>query len=140
MSRQVVEVITLFRPVWQAELDLREASSWRDFPPRLPFQPSFYPAVQLECARQIARDWNTKDAACGFVGYVTAFDIDSAFLDRYEIQTVGSDAHREHWIPAAELVEFNSAIADRVRLLRPLPHPRRLSRWRRLCRYMRACS
>ena len=31
---------------------------------------------------QIARDWNTKDAASGFVGHVTRFRVRTAFLRR----------------------------------------------------------
>ncbi|HTQ11348.1 MAG TPA: hypothetical protein VMI31_14885 [Fimbriimonadaceae bacterium] len=108
---------TLYRPVGQAELDLIEASGWRGFPPRLPIQPIFYPVVQLEYARQIARDWNTKDAASGFVGYVTAFEIDQAFLDRYEMQTVGSRGHQEYWIPAEDLPAFNAALVGLIRLI-----------------------
>ena len=53
--------ITHYRPVGQAELDLIVADDWRGFPPRLAFQPIFYPVIQLEYARKIARDWNTED-------------------------------------------------------------------------------
>lgn len=101
----------------QSEFDLIEASDWREFPPRLPVQPIFYPVLNLEYAIQIARDWNTKDAASGFVGYVTAFDVTKSFLDRYEIQTVGASTHQEYWIPAGELANFNSNIVGQIRVL-----------------------
>jgi len=67
--------VTLFRPVGQAELDLIAQSGWREFPPRLEWQPIFYPVVNEDYAAQIARDWNTKDAASGHVGYVTRFHV-----------------------------------------------------------------
>jgi hypothetical protein len=56
-----MKTTTLYRPVGQAEFDLVAASEFTAFPPRLPEQPIFYPVLTLECAEQIARDWNTKD-------------------------------------------------------------------------------
>lgn len=108
---------TLYRPVGQAELDLIAASGWSEFPPRLPIQPIFYPVLHLEYARQIARDWNTKDAASGNVGYVTEFEVDSAFLARYEIHTVGARGHQEYWIPAEDLPEFNHHVKGPIRVV-----------------------
>ena len=69
----IEETITLFRPVGQKEMELIRQSGDRTFPPRLPFQPIFYPVLYQDYAVQIARDWNTKDAASGYVGYVTRF-------------------------------------------------------------------
>src|ERR1044072_361152 len=43
-----METQTLFRPVGQAELDLIESSGWKEFPPRLPIQPIFYPVLELD--------------------------------------------------------------------------------------------
>jgi hypothetical protein len=60
---------TLFRPVGLHELALIWDSGMRQFPPRLPQQPIFYPVANTEYATQIARDWNTKDSS--FTGYVT---------------------------------------------------------------------
>ncbi len=54
------EVVTLFRPVGQNELNLIKESGYKAFPPRLPEQPIFYPVLNEEYATQIARDWNTK--------------------------------------------------------------------------------
>ncbi len=69
------EILTLFRPVGQKEMELIQQCGYTAFPPRLPFQPIFYPVLQEDYAAQIARDWNTKDAASGFVGYVTRFRV-----------------------------------------------------------------
>lgn len=76
------EATTLFRPVGQQELELIAASGWRAFPPRLFWQPIFYPVLTEEYAIGIARDWNTKDAASGYVGYVTRFRVRKAFLSK----------------------------------------------------------
>ena len=56
-----VETTTLYRPVGQKELDLIQASGWTAFPPRLDWQPIFYPVLNVEYATRIARDWNTRD-------------------------------------------------------------------------------
>lgn len=82
----------------------------RCFPERLAHQPIFYPVVNMEYARQIARDWNTPDANSGFAGYVTQFGISATYLSKYELRTAGSAAHQEYWIPANELNSFNKAI------------------------------
>jgi hypothetical protein len=111
------ELTTLFRPVGQAELDLIRASGFREFPPRLPTQPFFYPVANegyAGYAVQIARDWNTRDATSGFAGYVLRFAVRTEFLDKYEIHTVGDSHHREYWIPAADLPNFNNNIVGSI--------------------------
>ena len=72
--------VILYRPVGPKELKLIEASGWREFPPRLPEQPIFYPVLNEEYAIQIARDWNVRASGAG---YVTRFAVDAEFLKRY---------------------------------------------------------
>jgi hypothetical protein len=108
---------TLFRPVGQKELDLIRESGFRAFPPRLAHQPIFYPVMNEEYATRIARDWNTKDAASGFVGYVTRFEVRSEFVSRYPVQTVGGQMAKELWVPAEELEEFNSNIVGLIEII-----------------------
>jgi hypothetical protein len=66
-------LVTLWRPVGQAELELIAESGWRRFPPRLPGQPIFYPVLNEAYATKVARDWNTKYGSGG-VGYVLRFE------------------------------------------------------------------
>lgn len=109
---------TLYRPVGQHELDLIAESGYRAFPPRLAMQPIFYPVANEEYAIQIARDWNTKDAASSYVGYVTRFRVPTTFLARYPLKTVGSSAlHQEYWIPAEDLAELNTLIAGPIEVI-----------------------
>lgn len=93
------ESVVLYRPVGRAELELVERSGWRAFPPRLPHQPFFYPVANEPYAVQIARDWNTRDAASGYAGFVTRFHVRADFLARYPLQTAGASMHQEYWIP-----------------------------------------
>src|SRR4051794_29172903 len=111
------DVVTLFRPVGQKELDLIRESGFRRFPPRLPHQPIFYPVLNEEYAQAIARDWNTKDAASGYVGYVTRFGVDSEYLRQFPVQTVGARIHQELWVPAEELEEFNRHIIGPIEVI-----------------------
>src|SRR5262249_26366620 len=101
---------TLFRPVGLHELALIWDSGMREFPPRLPHQPIFYPVATMEYATQIARDWNTQDESSGFAGFVTQFALMPSFLRDFEPHTVGSSSHVEYWIPAEQLPEFNISI------------------------------
>jgi hypothetical protein len=111
------EATVLWRPVGQAELELIRASGGRAFPPRLAHQPIFYPVANEEYAVQIARDWNTKDAASGHVGYVTRFRVRSDFLARYPLETAGARRHQEYWIPAEEMDAFNAALVGPIEVV-----------------------
>ena len=105
---------TLFRPVGPDELKLIEASGFSAFPPRLPEQPIFYPVLNREYARQIARDWNVRDSG---VGFVTQFEVDSAYLEQFPRQVVGGSVHEELWVPAEQLDEFNSHIVGKIEVI-----------------------
>ncbi len=109
------EITTLWRPVGKKERELIEASGWTRFPPRLAIQPIFYPVLDREYAEQIALEWNTKDEASGFAGYVLEFDVDSQYLAQFPVQVVGAQRHRELWIPAEVLDEFNAQIIGPIR-------------------------
>jgi len=98
-------------------MELIEASGNREFPPRLAFQPIFYPVTNEQYAVQIARDWNTKDEFSGFTGYVTRFQVLTDYIGRYAVHTVGSDVHQEYWIPAEDLPEFNSNIVGPIEVM-----------------------
>lgn len=108
---------TLYRPLGQTEFELVRASGFKEFPPRLPEQPFFYPVLHEEYATQIARDWNAKDESSGFVGYVLRFNVQTEFLQQYEIQVVGSSIHREYWIPARELANLNANILGNIEVV-----------------------
>jgi hypothetical protein len=65
-------------------------------------------------AIQIARGWNTVDAASGHVGYVTRFRLPAAYLARYPVRKVGNAEALELWVPAEELDAFNSTIVGLI--------------------------
>ena len=110
-----MDSVTLYRPVGSAELALISDSEWSAFPPRLPEQPIFYPVLEEEYAIQIARDWNTRD---GGTGYVLRFQIQAEYIAQFPIQIAGSRIHREHWIPAEELAEFNRHIVGQIEIIK----------------------
>jgi hypothetical protein len=107
--------VILFRPVGPKELELIRESGYRAFPPRLPEQPIFYPVLNEAYATQIARDWNVKHSGQGFV---TRFHVRAAYIQRFEVQTVGGSEHQEYWIPAEGLIEFNDNIVGEIDVIR----------------------
>ncbi len=111
------EVITLFRPVGKGELDLIEQSGFKEFPPCLPEQPIFYPVLNQEYAEQIARDWNAR-LNDDRLGFVTKFEVNAAFLERFDIQVVGGSQHEEYWIPSEDLQEFNKNIVGKIEIIK----------------------
>ena len=117
-------LVTLYRPVGQAELDLIRATGMTAFPPRLAHQPIFHPVLVERYAVQTARDWNTRDPASGHVGYVTRFQVPRAVLDRYPVRKVGDADALELWVPAEELADFNACLAGPIEVthaFRPPP-------------------
>ena len=104
----------LYRPVGPKELALIAASGYREFPPRLPEQPIFYPVTNEEYARYIAEQWNVKESGAG---YVTRFAVREPFIARYPVQQVGARVHTEHWIPAEELPELNRNIVGLIEVI-----------------------
>ncbi len=118
MSRwlEMHETVTLYRPVGKKELALIEESGFAKFPPRLPEQPIFYPVTNEDYATQIARDWNAKMNA-DKIGFVTKFNVDKAFLDKFEGQVVGGSEHEEYWIPAEDLDKFNASIVGPIEVI-----------------------
>lgn len=106
-----MEATTLYRPVGPEELALIEESGWKKFPPRLSWQPIFYPVMNEEYAIQIARDWNVDASGSG---YVTKFAVNADYLKKFEVQNVGGEIHNELWVPAEELEEFNNNIVGLI--------------------------
>lgn len=109
------ETTTLWRPAGPEELALVEASGWTAWPSRLPEQPIFYPVLNEDYAVRIARDWNVPASGAG---YVTRFEVDSAFLKRYPVRRAGGETILELWVPAEELPDFNAHIVGRIEVVR----------------------
>lgn len=103
----------LYRPVGTKELNLIEAGGYKTFPPRLPEQPIFYPVLNEKYATEIAKNWNVKYND-DHKGYVTRFEVEDSFCNKYEPQRVGDEYHLELWIPAEELEEFNNHIIGKI--------------------------
>jgi hypothetical protein len=112
-----IETVVLFRPVGQKELDLIRDSGWERFPPRLAWQPIFYPVLTEPYAISIAHDWNTKDPNSGFVGYVLRFHVRRSYIDHHEPHEAGGQKCREYWIAAEDLVEFNANILGLIEVI-----------------------
>lgn len=106
----------LYRPVGYKELDLILTTGCRRYPERLPTQPIFYPVLNQKYAIEIAQKWNTKDCNSNFSGYVTEFYVNEDYLTQYESHIVGKSYHKELWVPAEKLSEFNLHITTPVKI------------------------
>jgi hypothetical protein len=114
MTSEDSETTTLYRPVGPKELALIEQSGFLAFPPRLSWQPIFYPVLNEQYATQIARDWNVRDSGAGVV---TRFRVRTEFLSSYEIKQVGGRLHQEYWIPAEDLPLFNAYLVGPIEVI-----------------------
>jgi hypothetical protein len=111
-----ISTVRLWRPLGLNELKLIFDSGYKEYPPRLDWQPIFYPVTNFAYAEQITREWNVVSNGdhCGFV---TEFDIDQDHLLQYQEQNVGGKIHNEYWIPAEELETFNNKIVGDIRVV-----------------------
>ncbi len=109
---------TLYRPIGIKELSLIIESEFKKFPPRLEWQPIFYPVMNQEYAEQIATKWNLEDEFSGYCGIVTSFQLPTEYLKKFEIHNVGGFIHNELWVPSEDLEEFNQHIIDRIEIVK----------------------
>lgn len=107
---------TLYRPVGEKEMILIIESGFKKFPPRLDWQPIFYPVLNEEYASEIAEKWNTRDESGNYLGFVTQFDVLEEVADQYPAQNVGARNHNELWVPSEELENFNKAIVGNIKI------------------------
>ncbi|MGH7718337.1 MAG: hypothetical protein ACREON_05775 [Gemmatimonadaceae bacterium] len=110
------DLTILFRAFGAAEYALLVRNGFTAFPEQLPHQPIFCPAATEEYASEIARDWNARDAASGYVGYVARFAVRSEHLTRFPLQTVGP-GKREYRVPAKHVPEFNRNIVGLIEVV-----------------------
>jgi hypothetical protein len=108
--------ITLYRPTGANELELIIDSGMKRYPPRLYWQPIFYPVLNFQYAAEIAERWNMVDEDSDGVGFVTAFEIPEEYFKLFQVQTVGLVHHQELSVPATQLEEFNDAIVNGIRV------------------------
>lgn len=109
------DTVVLYRPTGPEELALVEQSGFREWPPRLPGQPIFYPVTNEEYAVQIARDWNVP--ASGY-GCVTRFKVRASFMAQFPVQQVGGTSHTEWWVPGERLAELNTNLVGTIEVIR----------------------
>lgn len=93
-------------------------SNYKKFPPRLEWQPIFYPVLDEEYASEIAEKWNTRDKAGNYLGFVTQFEVLEDEVNKYPAQNVGDRNHNELWIHSEELDTFNRAIVGNIKVIK----------------------
>ncbi len=114
------ETVTLYRPTGPEEIELVRQSGFKRWPPRLFWQPIFYPVTNEAYAAEIAGDWNVRDSG---YGCVTRFRVRKEFMDRYEIHQVGASHHTEWWVPAGELEALNDEIVGEIEIIAEFRRP-----------------
>lgn len=110
--------ITLYRPVGEKEMILILENNFKKFPPRLEWQPIFYPVLDEDYASEIAEKWNTRDEAGNYLGFVTKFEVLKDVANKYPAQNVGARNHNELWVPSEELETFNQAIVGNIQVIK----------------------
>ena len=65
-------------------------------------------------ATQISVEWNVPAYS---VGYVTKFEVDTNYLQKFKVENVGGEIHNELWVPSEELEEFNKHIVGKIEVI-----------------------
>lgn len=106
----------LYRPVGLYEMKKILETDCKAFPPRQKQQPYFYPVLNKSYAKEIAF-WNVKDKDSGYVGFITEFDVEDSYIEKYDVHCVGNETHLELWIPAENLHNFNKNIINQIKIV-----------------------
>lgn len=114
ISNKIMKTIKLYRPIGEKELILIAENGFKSFPPRLEWQPIFYPVLNEEYASEIASKWNTNDEFGNYLGFVTQFEITESEFEKYNIEEVGGDIHKELWVSSEKLSIFNESIVGEI--------------------------
>ena len=107
---------TLYRPVGEKEMILIAESNFKKFPPRLDWQPIFYPVLNEKYTIEISSQWNTDDAFGNYVGFVTKFEITEEEFLKHKIENVGALHNDELWVLAEDLETFNNSIVGCIEI------------------------
>lgn len=113
-----MKTITLYRPIGEKELILIAEANYKAFPPRLTWQPIFYPVLNEEYATEIASKWNTTDEFGNYLGFVTEFEIQEEEFLKYKVENVGGKIHNELWVPSEKLEDFNNSIIGEINIIK----------------------
>ena len=105
------QATTLYKPLTPSQLAAVIASGWKRFTPDYRDQVYFYPKLHRDYAEQVARLWNARQYSAG---YVAIFDIATDFIQRYEIQTIAYENHKEYRIPVTDLERLNWHILGKI--------------------------
>ncbi|TQV72241.1 hypothetical protein FLL45_18660 [Aliikangiella marina] len=111
--KNTLKTVTMYRPTGKNELQLVIDSGYKKWPPRLPEQLIFYPVTNERYAIEV-NNWNVKEKG---IGFVTKFEVQKSFVDRYPIETVGARHHTEWWIVAEDLEELNNNIVGKIEVI-----------------------
>ncbi|MDU8926691.1 ADP-ribosylation/crystallin J1 [Alisedimentitalea sp. MJ-SS2] len=107
----------LYRPTGLKELLLVRDSGWKEWPPRLPDQPIFYPVTTFDYAEKIARDWNSVTPVPDNLGFVTRWEMSDDIIEAYPLQLAGGRDHEELWVPAEDMEVFNERIVGEIEVI-----------------------
>ena len=114
VSESRSEAIALYRPIGLNELAQIWDLGFQGFPARARNQHYLYPLTSFENARQLARDWNARDEASVFSGFVVRFEVADEYLRRFSPQSMGSSDYLKYCIPATDLNVFNQSLQGRI--------------------------
>jgi hypothetical protein len=95
----MIKNVTLYRPTGANELALIVDSGMKRLPPRLFWQPIFYPVLNLEYASEITERWNMVDLESDVVGFVTEFDISEDYFKKFQSKLWDSITIRSFGFP-----------------------------------------
>lgn len=114
-------VNTLYVALTPGQLAELVKTEWRDLSPAFADQRHLYLKLTRDYAELIARHWH---AAQYGAGYVARLRVRRSSLQRFPLQSIAYDAHREYRVPVTELPALNRQIVGRIQIVAAFAPPR----------------
>ena len=73
-------------------------------------------STEISGTAYFASSWNVKYNE-DHRGYVTKFEVDDQYCGQFEVHQVGGPHHKELWVPAEKLDEFNEHIIGEIHII-----------------------
>lgn len=52
-----------------------------------------------------------------YSGFVTRFEVEQEYAEKFDVHRVGGNIHQELWVPAEELEQFNRHIIGKIEIV-----------------------
>ncbi|RDH45504.1 hypothetical protein [Zooshikella ganghwensis] len=109
-----MKTTTLYRPIGPEQLAHLKQRDFAAFPGEEMQQKFFYPLLHESFARRLALEWYLPQFGAA---HIVSFDINSHYLEQFEVKRIGGPEHTEYRIPVTQIDRLNKQLLGKIQLL-----------------------